>query len=137
MSELNDWNAQVIAEFRANGGKVAQFGDSPLVILHTIGAKSGALRETPLVALVSDGERYVFASKAGAPTHPDWYHNLKAHPEIDVEEGTETYRANVVELTVDESAARLAEQVDLMPQFGEYVTSAAPRLIPAFKIERL
>jgi deazaflavin-dependent oxidoreductase (nitroreductase family) len=137
MTDMNDWNAQVIAEFRANGGKVAQFGDAPLVILHTIGAKSGAVRETPLVALVDGEDRFVFASKGGSPTHPDWYHNLKAHPEIDVEEGTETYRANVVELSEEESVARLDQQVALMPQFGEYVTSAAPRVIPAFKIERL
>ena len=136
MSDVNDWNRQVIAEFRANGGKVAQFGDAPLVILHTIGAKSGQLRETPLVALVDDGELYVFASKAGAPTHPDWYHNLKATPEIDVEYGTETFRANVVELPAGEAAAKLAAQAELMPQFGEYVESAKPRVIPAFQLQR-
>ncbi len=137
MSENMSWNEQVIEEFRANGGKVAQFGDAPLVILHTIGAKSGELREIPLVALVDGDDRFVFASKAGAQTHPDWYFNLKANPEIDVEEGTKTYRANVVELTPEESAARLAQQAALMPQFGDYVTSAAPRLIPAFAIRRL
>ena len=69
---MNDWNAQVIEEFRANGGTVAQFGDAPLVILHTIGAKSGELREIPLVALVEDDDLYVFASKAGATTNPNW-----------------------------------------------------------------
>ncbi len=140
MSDLNDWNSQVIAEFRANGGKVAQFGDAPLVILHTIGAKSGQLRETPLVSLVEGGgddrRMYVFASKAGAPTHPDWYHNLKATPEIDVEFGTETFRASLVELPADEAAEKLQAQAALMPQFAEYVTSAAPRVIPAFRIDR-
>ena len=133
----NDWNAQVIKEFRENGGKVEQFGDAPLVILHTIGAKSGQLREIPLVALVDGDDRYVFASKGGAPTHPDWYFNLKAQPEIEIETGTETYRAMVVELDAPEAAARLADQAELMPQFGDYVTSAAPRVIPAFKIEKL
>ncbi len=137
MSNVNDWNTQVIAEFRANGGKVAQFGDAPVVILHTIGAKSGAVRETPLVALVEDGGMYVFASKAGAPTNPDWYHNLKATPEIDVEYATERFRARVTELPEAEGQAKLAEQAALMPQFGEYVTSAAPRLIPVFSIERV
>ncbi len=91
---MNDWNAQIIAEFRANGGKAAEFGDAPLVILHTIGAKSGELRETPLVALVEGDDLYVFASKGGAPTNPDWYYNLKAQPEITVEYGTETFTAD-------------------------------------------
>ena len=59
---MNDWNAQIIAEFRATGGKAAQFGDNPLVILHTIGAKSGELREIPLVAFVEGDDLYVFAS---------------------------------------------------------------------------
>jgi len=133
---VSDWNAQIISEFRANGGKVAQFGDAPLVILHTIGAKSGQVREIPLVALVDGDDLFVFASKAGAPTHPDWYHNLKAHPEITVEYGTESFAAHVTELPEDEGQARLRQQAALMPQFGEYVTSAAPRIIPAFRIER-
>jgi deazaflavin-dependent oxidoreductase (nitroreductase family) len=133
---MNDWNAQVIAEFRANGGKVAQFGDAPLVILHTIGAKSGEVRETPLVALVEGDDLYVFASKAGATTHPDWYHNLRAHPQITVEYGTDTFTADVTELPEDEGQAKLRAQAELMPQFGEYITSAAPRVIPAFHIAR-
>jgi deazaflavin-dependent oxidoreductase (nitroreductase family) len=136
VSDASDWNAQVISEFRANGGKVAQFGDAPLVILHTIGAKSGKPREVPLVALVQGDEMYVFASKAGAPSHPDWYHNLKAHPEITIEYGTETFDARLEELPEAEGQAKLREQAELRPQFGEYVGSAAPRLIPAFQIHR-
>ena len=133
---MSSWNEQVIAEFRSSGGKVAQFGDSPLVILHTIGAKSGELREIPLVALVEGDTLYVFASKAGSPSHPDWYFNLKATPTITVEYGTETFTANVVELPAAEAAAKLAAQAALMPQFAEYVKSAAPRVIPAFSITR-
>ncbi len=133
---MNDWNAQIIAEFRANGGKVEQFGDAPLVILHTIGAKSGELRETPLVALDNEDGLFVFASKAGAPGNPDWYHNLKATPEITVEYGTESFTADVVELPEDIGQARLRTQAGLMPQFGEYIESAAPRVIPAFSITR-
>jgi deazaflavin-dependent oxidoreductase (nitroreductase family) len=133
---MNDWNAQVIAEFRANDGKVAQFGDAPLVILHTVGAKSGELRETPLVALVEGDDLYVFASKAGSTTHPDWYSNLRAHPEITVEYGTDSFTATVTELPEDEGQAKLRAQAELMPLFGEYVTSAAPRVIPAFHIAR-
>ena len=134
---MNDWNAQIIAEFRANGGKAAQFGDAPLVILHTIGAKSGELRETPLVALVEGDDLYVFASKGGAPDNPDWYYNLKAHPQITVEYGTETFTADVTELPEDEGQAKLRSQAELMPQFGDYITSAAPRIIPAFHVARV
>jgi deazaflavin-dependent oxidoreductase (nitroreductase family) len=133
---MNDWNAQIIAEFRASGGKAAQFGDNPLVILHTIGAKSGELREIPLVALVEGDDLYVFASKGGAPTSPDWYYNLKAHPQITVEYGTESFTADVTEMPEDEGQAKLRAQAELMPQFGEYITSAAPRVIPAFHIAR-
>lgn len=134
---MSSWNEQVIAEFRSSGGKVAQFGDSPLVILHTIGAKSGELREIPLVALVEGDTLYVFASKAGSPSHPDWYFNLKATPTITVEYGTETFTANVVELPAAEAAAKLDAQAALMPQFAEYVKNAAPRVIPAFSITRV
>lgn len=133
---MSDFNEQIIAEFRANGGKAAQFGDAPLVVLHTIGAKSGELREIPLVALVQGDDLYVFASKAGAPTNPDWYYNLKATPEITVEYGTESFEATVTELPADDAAARLDDQAALMPTFGDYVTSAAPRVIPAFHIQR-
>ena len=134
---MSDFNAQVIEEFRANGGKVAAFGDAPVVILHTIGAKSGQVRETPLVALVQDDGMYVFASKAGATTNPDWYHNLKATPEITVEFRTDSFTARVTELPAEEGQQKLAEQAALMPQFGEYVESAKPRVIPAFSIERV
>jgi deazaflavin-dependent oxidoreductase (nitroreductase family) len=134
---MNDWNAQIIAEFRATGGKAAQFGDNPLVILHTIGAKSGEVREIPLVTLVEGDDMYVFASKGGAPTNPDWYYNLKANPEITVEFGTETFTARLTELPEAEGQAKLQAQGALMPQFLEYVSSAAPRVIPAFHIARV
>ncbi len=134
---MSDWNTQVITEFRANSGKVAQFGDAPLVILHTIGAKSGELREIPLVALVEGDALTVFASKAGATTNPDWYYNLKANPEIVVEYGTESFPARVEELPETEGQNRLRAQAVLMPTFGEYITKAAPRVIPAFSITRV
>ncbi len=134
---FHDWNQQVIAEFRANGGKVAQFGDAPVVILHTVGAKSGALREIPLVALVDGDDLTVFASKGGAPSNPDWYHNLKATPQITVEYGTESFVADVLELPEDEGQARLRKQAALLSNFGEYIESAAPRVIPAFAINRV
>ena len=93
------------AEFRASGGKAAQFGDNPLVILHTIGAKSGELREIPLVTLVEGDDLYVFASKGGAPTNPDWYYNLKANPDVTITADgiTRGYRAR--EVSPDEKSA--------------------------------
>ncbi len=139
---VSDFNASVIEEFRANGGKVAVFGDTRLVILHTVGARSGQVRPVPLATLHADGRTFVFASAAGAQHHPDWYHNLRANPRIDVEmaddTGTiETARARMRELPDPERAERLAQQAALVPRFGEYVTSAAPREIPVFEIEGL
>jgi deazaflavin-dependent oxidoreductase (nitroreductase family) len=134
---LKSFNTQIIEEFRANGGKVAMFGDVPVVILHTIGARSGQLRETPLVALIDDEGMYVFASAAGAPKDPAWYHNLKANPEITVEYGSDSFTARLEELPEDEGQAKIRAQGAIMSQFLEYIDSAAPRVIPAFKINRL
>jgi deazaflavin-dependent oxidoreductase (nitroreductase family) len=79
---VNDWNTTVIAEFRANEGKVGgQFEGAPVLLLHTKGAKSGQERINPMMYLDYEGKRYIFASYAGAPTHPDWYHNLVANPD--------------------------------------------------------
>lgn len=91
MSEFDDFNGTIIEEFRANGGKVgAQFEGFPLLLLHTIGARTGQERVNPL-AFRRDGDRLViFASKGGAPTNPDWYHNLLANPRASVEVGTDT-----------------------------------------------
>lgn len=134
---MSDWNTAVIKEFRENGGKVEQFGDAPLVILNTVGAKSGQVREIPLVAKVEDDAMFVFASKAGAPTNPDWYYNLKANPEIDIEYRTESFRARLDEMETEAGQAKLAAMAEMMPQFGEYVESAKPRVIPVFAINRL
>jgi len=94
MASNNDFNQQVIAEFRANDGKVGgPFAGSPMLLLTTTGAKSGQSRTTPLV-YSTDGDRIVIiASKAGGPTNPDWYHNLVAHPTATVEMGTEKFQA--------------------------------------------
>lgn len=134
---MSDWNTQVIAEFRANGGKVGQFGDALMVILNTVGAKSGEQRDIPLVALVKDGQMFVFASAAGSPKHPDWLFNVRAKPEITVEYKTETFAAKLRELPEAERASTLNAQAALMPQFGEYIGKAAPRLIPVLAIDRL
>lgn len=135
-----DWkalNAEVIAEFRANGGQVARFGELPVVILHTIGARSGRVREVPLIAVIDDDEMLLYGTKAGATRHPDWTFNLRANPQITVEYGTERFQANVVELPEADATRKLSSQAESVPQFAEYVASAAPRVIPVFSINRL
>src|SRR5512139_2895293 len=93
MNNPNNWNQAIIAEFRANSGKVGgPFAGKTLLLLHTVGAKSGQERVNP-VAYVADGDRLVIiASKGGAPTNPNWYHNLLAHPLVTVEVGTEQFQ---------------------------------------------
>src|SRR5437899_1657505 len=90
----SDWNTPTIQEFRANGGRVGGgFEGAPLLLLHTLGAKSRKLRVNPMM-YQADGDRFaVFASKGGAPTNPDWYYNLLADPHVSVEVGTETFDA--------------------------------------------
>ena len=132
----DDWNRKIIEEFRANGGRVASFGDTPMVILHTTGARSGKPRENPLVPLIDGDRLVVFASKAGAPTNPDWYHNVKAHPRVEVELGTERFAAEAVEVTGAERDALYARQVEANPGFGDY-EQKTDRVIPVIALERL
>jgi deazaflavin-dependent oxidoreductase (nitroreductase family) len=129
-TSMQDFNAQIIDEFRANEGRVGgPFEGATLLLLHHVGARSGKDRITPLV-YNRDGDRYVvFASKAGAPTNPDWYHNLKANPNVTIEVGTDTIEA-VAHEADGELRDRLFEaQVERSPQFGEY-QSKTDRLIP-------
>jgi deazaflavin-dependent oxidoreductase (nitroreductase family) len=137
MSGPNDHNQGIIAEFRANGGKVGgSFAGRPLLLLTTVGAKSGQERVNPL-AYSTDGERLVImASKGGAPSNPDWYHNLVANPLVTVELGGERFRARA---TVTEGAerARLFEQMALqMPGFAAYQEKTS-RQIPVIALDRL
>ncbi|HLI53055.1 MAG TPA: nitroreductase family deazaflavin-dependent oxidoreductase [Acidimicrobiales bacterium] len=130
MSDVNDWNARIIEEFRTNGGRVGgQFEGAPLLLLHTIGARSGKERVNPMMYLDLDGGRYVFASKAGADRNPDWYHNLLAHPDVTVEVGSDTYRAHATPVTGEERDRIYAEQVRRYPGFGEY-QQKTKRVIP-------
>lgn len=135
--EWKKLNAEVIAEFRQNGGRVARFGDLPVVILHTIDARSGQVREIPLIVVFDDGRMLIFATAAGASAHPQWYEDLKAHPRIDVELGTERFTADVVELSGEDALEKIELQAASVPQFADYVDSAAPRTIPVFSIERI
>jgi deazaflavin-dependent oxidoreductase (nitroreductase family) len=118
---MSDYNAKIIDEFRANAGRVGgPFETATLLLLHHTGARSGTRRVNPLVYL-RDGERYViFASKAGAPANPNWYHNLKAHPEVKIEVGTDTIDAVAAEAEGEERDRIFSAQVDRSPQFAEY-----------------
>jgi deazaflavin-dependent oxidoreductase (nitroreductase family) len=116
-----DFNARIIEEFRANQGRVGgMFEGTPLLLLHHTGAKSGQRRTNPLV-YQRDGDRYVvFASKAGAPTNPDWYHNLRAHPEITIEVGPDTIDVVASEAAGEERDRLFRAQAERSPQFAEY-----------------
>jgi deazaflavin-dependent oxidoreductase (nitroreductase family) len=130
----NDFNAQVIEEFRANGGKAGgMFEGMPLLLLHNVGAKSGREYVTPLVYLPAEGRTFVFASKGGAPVHPGWYHNLKAHPEVSMEIGSEKIDAVAHELTGEERDRIYAIQAEQQPQFAEYAQKT-DRQIPVIEL---
>jgi deazaflavin-dependent oxidoreductase (nitroreductase family) len=130
MSSPAEFNAQVIEEFRANDGVVGGMLEGmPVVLLHHTGAKSGTARVNPL-AYQSDGGRYViFASKAGAPTNPDWYYNLKAHPEVKIEVGTDTIEVTASEASGEERERLFSTQAENLPMFAEYAQKT-DRVIP-------
>jgi len=132
----SDFNARIIDEFRANEGRVGPpFEGTPLLLLHHTGARSGAAYVNPL-AYLRDGDRYVvFASKGGAPSNPGWYHNLKAHPEVEVEIGTETVPVRANEATGAERDRLFSTQAERSPAFAEYQEKAGARLIPVIVLE--
>jgi deazaflavin-dependent oxidoreductase (nitroreductase family) len=130
MSEPTDWNQGIIAEFRANGGKVGgNFEGAPLLLLHTVGARSGTPRVNPMMYQDLGGPVAVFASKAGAPTNPDWYHNLRAHSDVSVEIGTETraFRARIAD-EAERDPIWTKQKFDY-PGFADYETKT-DRVIP-------
>ncbi len=129
-----NYNQIVIQQFRANGGKVN--GPNQLILLTTIGAKSHQPRTTP-VAYSTDGDRLVIvASKAGAPTNPDWYYNLLANPIVTVELGTEKFQARATVVTGEERDRLYARHAELMPGFAEYPKKTT-RQIPVIVLERI
>ena len=134
---MSEWNDKIIAEFRANGGKVGgPFEGATLLLLHHVGARSGTERVAPL-AYLPDGDRMlIIASKGGAPTNPDWYHNLKANPRVDVELGTETVRVDAHELAPAERAEKWAEITTRAPGFADY-QKKTERVIPVFALQRV
>lgn len=137
MNNPNDWNQTIINEFRANAGKVGgPFEGKTLLLLHTIGAKSGQERINP-VACVKDGEHLVIiASKGGAPSNPDWYHNILAQPSVTVEFGTELFQAKAEVAPEPERTRLYAKMVEVMPGFAEYQEKTT-RVIPAIVLTRV
>jgi deazaflavin-dependent oxidoreductase (nitroreductase family) len=133
---MSDWNTAIIDEFRANAGKVGgNFEGAPMLILHTTGAKTGKERVNPLVYQAVGDDVAIFASKGGAPDNPDWFHNLRAHPDVSIEIGTETVpvRARVAE--GDEHERIWTRQKELIPGFADYEAKTS-RVIPVVVLER-
>jgi deazaflavin-dependent oxidoreductase (nitroreductase family) len=125
-----DFNAQIIEEFHANEGRVGgMFEGSTLLLLHHTGAKSGRSRTNPLGYLNDQGRYVVFASKAGAPTNPDWYHNLKAHPNVTIEVGSDTIEVVANDAIGEERDRLYRTQAERVPQFAEY-EKQTDRVIP-------
>lgn len=134
---MNERNRRIVEEFRANGGVVGGgFEGVTLLILPTTGRRTGRDHVTPLVYL-PDGDRYVvFGSKGGAPTHPEWYLNLVAHPEATVEVGTRSLRVEARQITGLERDELYARQVERMRSFAEYQEKTS-RVIPAIALQPL
>jgi deazaflavin-dependent oxidoreductase (nitroreductase family) len=137
---MPDWNTQIIQEFRANDGRVGgNFAGAPLILLHHRGRKSGREFVTPMMYLADSRPDtiYVFASKAGAPTDPDWYKNVVAAGRAEVEVGAETYPVTVRDLAGDERDRIYAEQAHRYPGFGDYEKKTAGiRTIPVLALTR-
>ncbi len=133
-SSPNDWNAGIILEFRRNHGKVGgQFEGAPVLLINHTGARTDKPRTNPVMYLKA-GHRYlVFASNGGADTNPDWYHNLKAHPEVKIEIGNETIDVHAEEITGPERDRLYARQASLYPQFTQYQRQTK-RVIPVIAL---
>jgi deazaflavin-dependent oxidoreductase (nitroreductase family) len=141
MADANDWNQGIITEFRANEGRVGgPFQGAPMILVHHVGRKSGKQYTSPRVYLPGEGgddSMYIFASKGGAPTNPDWYGNLIAAGEATVEVGTSTFVVTITEVAGDERDRIFAEQVKRMPGFGDYAKQTdGIRTIPVLRLTR-
>jgi len=137
MTYINDWNQKIIDEFRSTGGNLGgQFAGDPVLLLTTTGAKTGRKHTTPVMYL-ADGDRLaVFASKAGAATNPDWYHNLLAHPRATVEVGSETFEVDANVADREERDRLYAVQSERYPGFAEYEEETT-RVIPVPILKRV
>ncbi len=132
----NDFNGKIIAEFRANGGKVGgPFQGADVLLLHHTGARSGTERVSPLMFQWVCSSCAVFASKAGAPGNPAWFHNLIAHPDTIVEVGTRTIKVRARVAQPAERDVIYDRQKERSPAFAQYEASAAPRKIPVVVLD--
>lgn len=133
---MNDFNQQIIAEFRANDGKVGgDFEGADMVLVHHTGARSGTERVTPLVYRPEGDGWIIFASKAGAPDNPAWYHNLMAHPDTTIEVGSERIEVTATEVTGADRDRIFEAQKRDVPQFADYEAST-DRVIPVILFQR-
>ena len=133
-SALHAFNDDIVTKFRANDGKVAEFGDN-LLLLTTTGAKSGQPRLSPLAFLAIDGKTIIFGSYAGAPKDPAWVHNLRANPQARIEIGAETYDVVARELPTAERNEIVPALIAIAPVFAEYQAKTS-RIIPLFELAR-
>ena len=133
---MTDFNARIITEFRENGGYVgAPFNSDQLVLLHSIGAKSGEARISPLMSFPDDDGWVIVASKGGAPSNPAWYYNLLANPETTVEFGSETYDVTASVIGQEERARLWAKITTSNPGFADYETRTE-RIIPLVRLTK-
>ena len=136
MADGEDFNGKVIAEFRANAGKVGgPFQGAPVLLLHHTGAKSGTERVNPLMYQQVGDSYAIFASRGGGPSNPDWYYNLAAHPDTTIEMGTDTIRVRARVADPEEREPIWSKQKVDVPGFAEYETTAAPRQIPVVLLD--
>lgn len=138
---MSDFNTTIVDEFRANNGTVQTMGfGRSLVLVHSIGAKSGAQRTIPLAGIPVDDGWLIAASAAGAPTNPAWYYNLLAHPKIEIDyptaDGIDSTTVTAVDLTGAERDAAWQQFVDRSPMFADYQVKAGDRTIPVFLLRR-
>lgn len=130
------WNQKIIQEFRSNGGIVGgNFANQEILLLHTIGAKSGIERVNPVVTFKEGNQYVIIASKGGAENHPDWFHNIIAHPEITIEVGTDKFKVKAV-VTDEPDRTKLYEKMEhRMKSFSEYKEKTKNiRVIPVIKL---
>jgi deazaflavin-dependent oxidoreductase (nitroreductase family) len=132
---IKNLNKNVVAEFRANDGKVTgEFTHADLLLLTTTGAKSGQPRLSPLAYFRIDGKLIIVGSFAGAPVNPAWVHNLRARPQAHVEVGTESFDVTARELPSDEREELFPKLTAAAPGFAEY-QSKTSRVIPLFELQ--
>ncbi len=132
-----DWNQGIVDEFRANEGRVGgYFEGAPMILIHHVGARSGIERVNPLVYLPDGDDMVIAATKGGAPTNPDWYHNLLANPRITVEVAGETFTVQADEATGSDRDELWQRLVQMRPGFAEY-ESKTSRTFPMFRLSRL